>query len=74
MDEADYAQVYEEQTRERALHNLQQKKQEAPLIFNGVRVCIDCEEEINTKRVKLLDAVRCQYCQSDHEKRSAHYG
>lgn len=70
MDEADRAQIYEEQTRERGVHQATLPPSEAPLYIHGIRVCLDCEEEIDQKRIEAVNAVRCQYCQSDHEKRS----
>jgi len=70
MDEADSAQIYEEQARERGIRNATQQHNEAPLIINGKRVCIDCEEEINPKRVEAVNAIRCEECQPFHEMRS----
>ncbi len=71
MDEADNAQVYEEQTRERGISNARQQHKEPALIINGKRMCIDCEDEINPKHVEAVNAIRCQHCQPFYEKRSS---
>lgn len=70
MDEADCAQVFEEQTRERGIRNAAQQLKETPLFINGKRACLDCEEEINPKHVEAVNAVRCELCQPFYEKRS----
>ena len=70
MDDVDNAQIHEEQTRERGIHNAVQQLKEVPLIINGKRVCLDCENEINPKRVEAVNAVRCEFCQPYFEKRS----
>ena len=71
MDEADSAQVYEEQTRERGILNAKQQHKEPALIINGKRMCVDCEEEINPKRVEAVNAIRCRHCQPFYEIRSS---
>jgi len=70
MDEADHAQIYEEQTRERGIHNARLQHKEPALIINGKRMCVDCEEEINPKRVESVNAIRCSECQPYYEMRS----
>jgi len=70
MDEADSAQVYEEQTRERGIRNATQQHKEPALVINGKRMCVDCEEEINPKRVEAVNAIRCEHCQPYYEMRS----
>jgi len=71
MDEADHAQVYEEQARERGIQNARQQHNEPALIIKGKRMCVDCEEEINPKRVEAVNAIRCEECQPLYEKWSA---
>ena len=45
------------------------RPKEEPLIIDGVRCCVDCEEPIPVRRIELLpDAVRCVECQEVHEQ------
>jgi len=70
MDEADRAQIYEEQARERGIRNATLQHDAPPLIIGGKRACVDCEEEINPKRVEAVNAIRCEVCQPFYEMRS----
>jgi DnaK suppressor protein len=50
------------------------RKPEAPLIIDGLRCCVYCEEIIDADRLAYLPhAVRCVSCQQDHEKRARGY-
>lgn len=58
VDLLDRASGIEERQRELALKR-QQSKKEKPLIIDGVRCCLNCEDIIPIARVKAVDAVRC---------------
>lgn len=46
---------------------------EQPVEFNGHRFCLDCDSEINTKRlIANPKAVRCIACQEVTEAQSKH--
>lgn len=47
---------------------------DAPLIRDGVRLCIDCEDTIPTDRLAFAPhAVRCVECQQDHEHKQKQF-
>jgi len=49
------------------------KHSENPIEFNGHRFCLDCDNEINTKRLLANPkAVRCIGCQEVTESKSLH--
>lgn len=58
VDLLDRASSVEQRQRELALKQ-QQSKKEQPLIIDGVRCCLNCEEIIPIERVNAVDAVRC---------------
>ena len=70
MDQFDRAQKLEQQQRDRALKAARQRPAEQPLMVDGIRVCIDCLDDILTARLEHIpDAVRCISCQQDYERR-----
>lgn len=72
MDEADYAKELEMADRERALAAQQSKSREyeVPRERNGVRVCLDCGDPIDPKRLAARpEAVRCVWCKYIKERR-----
>jgi hypothetical protein len=70
-DQFDQASKLEELARKEAIKN-QQRTKEKPLVINGVRCCLDCEEAVAPLRVKSVDAVRCIGCQVHHEALQKH--
>ena len=65
----------EEQDRQAGVTRIINRKKEKPLLINGRRVCLDCENEISQQRIQALpDAVRCTICQEFFEKRLKGYG
>ena len=69
MNEADHAQINKEAERAASIKRAIQPSIGKPLILNGVRVCIVCEEEIEQERlIAMPNAVRCLYCQSIYER------
>lgn len=72
MDDVDAAQEREEFFRETALTKVLKRRSEeddAPLIIDGVRCCLDCEGPIPRKRLKAHPAaVRCIGCQTKKER------
>lgn len=73
MDEIDAAQERDEFFRETALSkalNRRPLEDDDPLIIDGVRCCLDCEEPIPPARLKANPgAKRCTSCQSKKERR-----
>lgn len=68
MGIADRAQPREEEFQARALAAVLNRPTETPRVIDGVRVCLDCEDSIESKRLKANpQAVRCAECQQDHE-------
>jgi phage/conjugal plasmid C-4 type zinc finger TraR family protein len=50
--------------------NSRYRNLEKPLIIDGVRCCLDCEEPISEKRLRVQPyAVRCTGCQGRKERR-----
>ena len=46
------------------------RTQETPLVVDGVRLCLDCEDAIPAERLQRMPyAVRCVHCQQTHEAR-----
>ena len=70
-DQFDQASKLEQLAIDKAMQNHQQQK-EKPLVINGVRCCLDCEEPILLERVKSVDAVRCITDQVHHEALQKH--
>ncbi|PCJ88590.1 MAG: conjugal transfer protein TraR [Thiotrichaceae bacterium] len=69
-DVLDRATETEMRNSELALRNQQEsaRQTESPLIIEGNRCCLDCEDVVPKKRLKAYpDAVRCVYCQEDFE-------
>lgn len=73
MDEIDAAQERDEFFRETAITQALKKRpteDDDPLIINGVRCCLDCEEPIPVARLKAHPgAKRCTSCQSKKERK-----
>jgi len=74
-DAADRAQLREEEEREQALLRLARAWRRAaatmPLSVDGKRVCRDCLDPIDRKRLRAApEALRCVECQALHERRN----
>lgn len=72
MDELDRAKELEMADRESALNRQleQAKETETPLERDGVRVCLDCGDPIDPKRLAARpEAVRCVWCKYIKERR-----
>lgn len=70
-DVVDRAGKYEEKQRQSNIDAQLKKGQETetPRELAGVRYCLDCDEEIDARRVAFKpDVVRCVECQSFKEK------
>lgn len=67
-DEFDRAQELEQLQRDQALHNQLNQPTHKPLIIDGVRCCLGCEEDISERLKVLPNAVRCVICQEQFEK------
>ncbi len=72
-DIIDNACALEEFQRQQALKNHKKSHGQQPLIINGVRVCLDCEEPITARISILPTVVRCLPCQQDYEKKQGLY-
>lgn len=70
-DQFDQASELEQLALDKAMQNHKQTK-EKPLIINGVRHCLDCEDLVLPARVQSVDAVRCISCQVHHEALQKH--
>jgi len=71
MDQFDRAQKLEQQQRDRALKAARHRPTEQPIVVDGIRVCIDCMDDIEAQRLEYVaDAVRCISCQKDYERRN----
>jgi len=70
-DAIDTAQELDQHFRDAALNAaLRHSSDEDPLIINGVRCCLECEEPIPQERLKLQpNARRCVGCATKIEKR-----
>ena len=70
-DEIDAAQEREEFYKDMAIKKALQKiNDEDPLIINGRRCCLDCEQPIPKKRLNAIpDAKRCVYCQDRRDRK-----
>ena len=67
-DVIDNACELEELQRQEAINKHKKGHTHQPLYIDGIRCCIDCEEDI-TKRIEILpDVVRCVICQEKFEK------
>jgi RNA polymerase-binding transcription factor len=73
MDQLDHAKELEIKQREIALEaHFKNQKEEPPHEVDGIRYCLDCDDEIPKKRLQARpEAVRCIDCKSDKEKREA---
>lgn len=72
MDEADQAEKLESAERERALDAqlARGREYEVPRERNGARICLDCSDPIDPKRLAARpEAVRCIWCQYLREER-----
>ncbi len=68
MDIADRAQGREEEFQASALAAALIRSHETPHVENGVRLCLDCDEELGALRLTANPhAVRCTDCQKHHE-------
>jgi len=76
MDDADRAKEREMAHRDRALANelAAHMESEPPLIIDGRRCCIDCEEPIPEERLAARpDSVRCIECKQIKEQKQRGY-
>ena len=68
-DDADHAADLQQLEIDIAIKSAKNKLTEKPEYNkNGLRICLDCEELIPIERIRLVNAVRCIYCQSELEK------
>lgn len=71
-DIADLAQINEERERDSALNAQQNQPRVAQLKKRGLIVCLDCVRPLSNKRLDANPrAVRCFYCQQEHEREQA---
>jgi len=71
MDDLDRAKDLEMRQRADALAAQQRRAQitDEPLMVNGQRLCLDCEEVIPAERLAVQpESVRCVPCKSIHER------
>jgi len=69
-DDADRAQIFEEQHRARAIEVARARSMDSPITENGKRVCLDCWLPIPKRRlIASPQAVRCIGCQTIEEAR-----
>jgi len=72
-DNADRAAEIEQLQRDHALANHKRKRSQ-PKEYLGIRVCMECGEDIPESRVKALpEAFNCIYCQSQIEHNQKNY-
>lgn len=72
MDDADHAKELEMADRELAIsaHKERSKEIEPPLEVYGVRICLDCYEEIPEERLRVRpESVRCVSCKEIKEQK-----
>lgn len=73
MDIIDSAQEMQELHRQQSLSdalNNRYRVREEPLVIDGVRCCLSCEEPISEERLRVQpDAVRCTLCQERKDPR-----
>lgn len=72
MDECDVAAELQQRDREGGLRVALRTahRETVPLVINGERCCLECEEPIDPERLRANPgAVRCVSCQAKHEKR-----
>ena len=68
MDDADNAQQYIDREREASIARALAAQTEQPLTVDGVHVCLDCHEPLDSRRLLALpNAVRCVNCQTERE-------
>jgi len=61
--------ILKEKTKADAAKNALDQVKEEPLMIDGRRCCLDCEEPISEKRLTANpDAVRCTPCQARKER------
>ena len=67
MDVVDMAYESQEIYLKTAFANQQCQARKIPLIINGIRRCLDCENPIPIERLEIQpDAVRCVACQNKY--------
>ena len=76
MDIIDLANKHADLFRENALRTAEASRRwqpvEAPLIIDGIRCCLDCEDPIPEGRLLIRpEAVRCVECQGRYERKGA---
>ncbi|WP_165495674.1 TraR/DksA C4-type zinc finger protein [Marinobacter halodurans] len=72
MDERSFeeAQALTERLTRAGIEQALQVHLEAPLEYNGQRLCRDCDEALSQARLAANpNAVRCVDCQTDHDRR-----
>lgn len=67
-DAIDNACDLEELQRKQALDKHKKNNTHRPLLIDGVRCCLDCEEDISNRTELLPEVVRCLICQEQYEK------
>lgn len=67
-DIIDNACALEELHRQESLNKHKNNNTHRPLVIDGVRYCLDCEEDISERTEILPDAVRCLICQEQFER------
>lgn len=73
-DAADHAKNLEQLQRQHAIDKQLNQPAEKPNELHGHRYCLECDIEINTKRlVNVPNAVRCVDCQTLVEQQNKHY-
>ena len=73
-DIVDNAALAEERARAAGMARQQERaaRREVPFVRDGVRVCRDCLEPLDAKRLEAApDSVRCIECQRDQDRRAA---
>jgi phage/conjugal plasmid C-4 type zinc finger TraR family protein len=69
MDEADVAYEHEQRMRQILIERHVNRPKEQARVIGGKLFCIDCGEEIEEKRVRVLGVVgRCISCQELYEE------
>ena len=71
-DCGDRAAAIQAEATERAVqaHTNRTRADATPLVIDGHRHCVDCEEPINRRRLSAIPgAVRCAPCQDEQDRR-----
>ncbi len=74
MDEKQFeqAQALTERLTQAGIEQTTQRPTEPPLVVDGQRLCLYCEDPLTEARLAANPAaVRCVECQNDHDRRGA---